>query len=265
MFLPMAKVAITGAAGRIGGETIAELQDHEITAVDVESVDDPNQGSLEYRNIDIREGVESLRDAFEGADVVVHLAAHADPYETWENILGLNIIGTYNVFEAAKEAGVGRVVFASSNHVTHMHNIDDPSAPETMVADANAVHPDRPPAPDSYYGVSKLLGEGLATLYANRHGLEFVNLRIGWYLTPEELEDYQQEDENVARYARAMYLSPQDCRDVIRAAVESELSDNPLTVNVISRNTDRYMSITETIRSIGFEPEDDSREALDLF
>lgn len=257
------RVAITGAAGRIGGEAIAELQEHEITAIDIESPDDPNHESLDYRNIDIREGVGPLRDAFEESDVVIHLAALVDPYETWENILDLNIIGTYNVFEAAKEAGVERVVFASSNHVTHMNNVADPSVPETMITDASVVHPDDPAAPDSYYGVSKLLGEGLATVYANRYGLEFLNLRIGWYLKPDELKGYQQEDENKARYARAMYLSPQDCRDVIRVAVESKLPENPLTVNAVSNNTDRYMSITETIRSIGFEPQDDSKKELD--
>jgi L-arabinose 1-dehydrogenase [NAD(P)+] len=257
------QIAITGAAGRVGGEAIAELQEHEITAIDIESPDDSNHESLDYKNIDIREGVERLRNVFKEFDVVIHLAALVDPYETWENILDPNIIGTYNVFEAAKEAGVERVVFASSNHVTHMYNVDDPSAPETMTTDPDVVHPDDPAAPDSYYGVSKLLGEGLATVYANRYELEFVNLRIGWYLKPDELKGYQRENESKARYSRAMYLSPRDCRDVIRAAVESELPENPLTVNAVSNNTDRSMSIKETIRSIGFEPQDNSKKELE--
>lgn len=257
------RVAITGADGRIGGETVAGLQDHEITAIDLESTNELDHDSLDFKYIDIREGPGPLKDAFEGSDVVVHLAAHSDPYETWENILDLNIVGTYNVFEAAKEAGVDRVVFASSNHVNHMNNVGDPSVPESMAEDPNVVHPDDPAAPDSYYAVSKLMGEGLATVYANRYGLEFVNLRIGWYLRPDELEDYQQEDEDKARYARGMYLSPRDCRDVIRVAVESKLPENPLTVNALSNNTDRYMSITETVRSIGFEPQDNSKGELE--
>lgn len=259
----MARVAITGAAGRIGSETIAALGDHQLTGIDVEPVDESQHDDLVGRQLDVVEEPDELIDATAGADVLVHLAAHADPYETWENVLELNIGGTYNAFEAARENEIDRIVFASSNHVTHMHNIDDPGSPETMVPDAQAIHTADPMGPDSYYGISKVTGEAFGSYYARRYGMEVVNLRIGWYLTPEDLQEYQNEDENIARYARAMFLSPRDCRDVLRRAVEASLPENPLTVNVTSRNQDRYLSLTHTIRALGYRPVDDSAEIVD--
>lgn len=255
----MSRIAITGAAGRIGGEALTELTDHDLTAIDVEPVDDDHATN---RELDITTGVDPLEDAFEDHDIVIHLAAHADPYKDWEGVLNLNIGGTYNTFEAARRAGVNRVVFASSNHVMHMHNIDDPTGPETMVEDARAVSTDDVPAPDSYYGTSKLWGEGLSRMYADRYGIEFVNLRIGWYLTPDQLREFQDEPDNIARYARAMFLSPRDCRHVLRRAVEADIPENPLNVHVTSRNGDHYLSLTETMRSLDYRPQDDASEIV---
>lgn len=256
----MVGIAITGAAGRIGTEAIQELTEHVITAVDVEPVAEPEH--VTFERIDVTDGVDPLEAVFEGREIVIHLAAHADPYQTWPEILQLNIDGTYNVFEAAARSDVDRVVFASSNHVTHMKNIENPTAPETMVADPAVVHPDGPTYADSYYGVSKVAGEGLANYYATVHGIEFVNLRIGWYLTPEQLAEYQDEPEAVARYARAMYLSPRDCREILHRAVTESISENPLTVNVISENRDRYLSLAKTIRELNYQPRDDSTDVL---
>ena len=86
-----------------------------------------------------------------------------------------------------------------------------------------------------------------------------VDLRIGWLLTEEELRDRQDEDDpEFARYARAMWLSPRDCQDVVKKAATVDLPENPLTVNAVSRNGERYLSITETMRGLGYEPRDDS-------
>jgi L-arabinose 1-dehydrogenase [NAD(P)+] len=132
-----------------------------------------------------------------------------------------------------------------------------------MTADPGTVRPDEPTRPDSYYAVSKVSGEALGSYYVDRHGLEVVNLRIGWLLAEDELRDLQDEDESVARYARAMWLSPRDCRDVMERSVTADLPENPLTVNAISRNQERYLSITETMRGLGYEPRDDSSEVIE--
>ena len=102
----------------------------------------------------------------EGCEAIVHFGgisveARFDP------ILQSNIVGVFNIYEAARKHGVKRVVFASSNHVTGFYK-------QTETIDAEA-----PPRPDSLYGVSKAFGENLARFYYDRHGIETVCLRIG--------------------------------------------------------------------------------------
>ena len=249
----MVRVAVTGAAGDVGREALAGLQD----AHDVTPITHREREGIEGVILDV-EDREALDDAFAGHDVVVHLAANPDPDASWESVYAVNVGGTYNVYEAARAAGVERVVFASTNHVHQMYNVADTSRPETTAADARALHPDEPPRPDSYYGVSKVSGEALGSYYADRHGLEVVNLRIGWLLSAEDVREKQAEPEETARYVRAMWLSPRDCRHGVRRAVEADLPGSPLALNLVSANDDRYLSISETMRAIGYAPRDNS-------
>jgi L-arabinose 1-dehydrogenase [NAD(P)+] len=110
--------------------------------------------------------------------------------------------------------------------------------------------------------VSKAFGETLGTYYADRHDIEVVNLRIGW-LDSETLRRTIVEDKDNARYARAMYLSERDCRDALVKSVEADIPRNPLTVNILSRNQERYLTLTEAMRGLGYEPRDDSSEVFD--
>ena len=137
-----------------------------------------------------------------------------------------------------------------------------------MVESAPAVYPDTVPEPDSYYGITKVAGEALGTYYAKSHGIEAVNVRIGWLMTREDLEDSQrnpdsQYPEDAKRFARAMWLSPRDCRGVIERAATADLRESPLTVHAISRNDERYLSLTHTQRVLGYRPRDNATEALD--
>lgn len=249
----MVRVAVTGAAGDVGREALAGLED----AHDVTPITHREREGIDSVILDVRDR-EDLEDAFSGHDAVVHLAANPDPGASWESVYEVNIGGTYNVYEAALAADVGRVVFASTNHVHQMYNIADPDEPETAATDARALHPDDPPRPDSYYGVSKVSGEALGSYYADRHGIEVVNLRIGWLLPAEAVREKMDEPEATARYVRAMWLSPRDCRHGVRRAVEADLPRSPLTVNLVSSNDDRYLSLSETMRSIGYRPRDNS-------
>jgi L-arabinose 1-dehydrogenase [NAD(P)+] len=245
-------VAVTGAAGNVGREALAALDDHDLTAITHREHDDLESEVLEITDDD------AVRTAFEGQDAVVHLAANPSPSADWDAVHEVNIDGTHTVYEAAREAGVERVVFASTNHVTQMYNAADPERPESMVEDPEPVHPDQPPRPDSFYAVSKVCGEALGSYYADRHGMEAVDLRIGWLLTREELRERQTEDDALAGYARAMWLSPRDCRAAVRRAVEADLPEDHVTVNAVSRNGERYLSLVETNCTLGYRPEDDS-------
>jgi L-arabinose 1-dehydrogenase [NAD(P)+] len=254
----MARIAVTGAAGSVGRETLRGLDGHDVTPLTHREHDDIDGKVVEITDPD------SIGPALTGHDVVVHLAGDPSPEAEWDSVLHANIDGTYNVYEAAREHDLDRVVFASTNHVSQMHGIGDHTRPETMADDAPTVRPDDPTRPDSYYAVSKVSGEALGSYYADRHGLEVVDLRIGWLLTAAELRERQDEDDpEAARYARAMWLSPGDCRDVVEKAATADIPENPLTVNAISRNSERYLSITETMRGLGYEPRDDSAEVVE--
>lgn len=258
----MTGLAVTGAAGRVGTEVREAFADRTVTAIDVSPVEDLHDDH-EFVEADVTGDVDALADAFPRRGTVVHLAARPGADEPWERVRGPNVDGTHRVYEAARRAGVERVVFASSNHVTGMHNTADPAIPESLRADARAVTPDTPVAPSGYYAVSKVAGEALGRLAADRDGIEVVNLRIGWYLTPERLLELQDEPEPTARYARAMYLSPRDCRHAFRCAVDADLPENPLTVNVTSANRERTMALAHTMRALGYDPRDDAAATLE--
>jgi uronate dehydrogenase len=99
-------------------------------------------------------------------DATVHLAG-IPREDTFDRILQTNVVGTYNVFEAARRQGCARVVLASSLHVTGFYDAADRIGSEVPVR------------PDSFYGVSKACGENLGRLYADKHGQEVVCVRIG--------------------------------------------------------------------------------------
>jgi uronate dehydrogenase len=108
----------------------------------------------------------AVHGLLEGVDAVVHLGG-VSVEAAFDPILQANIVGTYNLYEAARKHGVKRVLFASSNHVTGFYRQDE-------VLDTNAL-----PRPDGLYGVSKAFGENLARFYFDRYGIETACLRIG--------------------------------------------------------------------------------------
>lgn len=253
----MSRIAVTGAAGNVGQQAMQAFDDHDVTPVTHSEHDD-----LDSIVLDITDG-DAFADALTDQDVLVHLAANPSPAAEWDAVKSVNIDGTYHAYEAAIENDLDRVVYASSNHAVGMYNADDPSNPESAVThDSHAVQPDDPPNPDSYYGITKVTGEAVGSYYANRHDLEVVNLRIGWLMDEDQLVDTQDEPESKAHFARAMWLSPRDCRCALRCAVTADLSDSPVTVHVTSRNDDRYLSLTETATTIGYKPRDNATETL---
>lgn len=253
----MARIAVTGAAGSVGRQALRAFDDHEVVPVTHREHEDIESRLMELTDPD------SIRDALRGCEVVVHLAGNPSPDAEWESVSDVNVDGTRSVFEAALDHDVERVVFASTNHVMQMHSIDDPSDPESMRERPGPVTVDDRPRPDSFYAVSKVAGEALGSYYADRHGLDVVNLRIGWLLDREGLRERQERSREHARYARAMWLSPHDCRDVIRRAATHPLDASPVTVNAVSRNQERTLSLIEALRELDYRPRDDSSEVLD--
>jgi L-arabinose 1-dehydrogenase [NAD(P)+] len=254
----MARVAVTGAAGNIGRVTIDALaKDHEVTPITHREREGIDSIVLEI------EDRASVEEALSGQDQVIHLAGDPSPKADWESVLHVNIDGTQSIYQGAIDNDLDRVAFASTNHVQHMINAPNKANPGGTVENPQTVSNDDPFRPDSYYGVSKMAGEGLGSYYADRYGIEVIQMRIGWTLDEEQLIDFQDESPERARHARAMYWSDRDVRHGMRRIVEADIPENPLTVNLLSRNSDRYFSITHAMRTLDYVPKDDANEIVE--
>ncbi|SEV82884.1 NAD-dependent epimerase/dehydratase family protein [Natrinema salifodinae] len=255
----MTDIAITGASGNVGREAIDAFpdDDHDLTLFSHSETEDLDAEPLEITDR------EQFVDALDGQDVLIHLAANPSPRAEWDEVRGPNVDGVYNAFEAAAANNLERVVFASSNHAVNMKNTVSGIRPESTVGNPGIVRPDGPADPDTYYGVTKVFGEAMGSYYAKRHGFDVVNLRIGWLLTRDELrQECEERDASGERYARAMWLSPEDCRRVLNAAATTTLETTPLIAHGISDNSERFLSLSETMLELGYRPQDNAEAVL---
>ena len=173
-----------------------------------------------------------------GVDVIVHLGG-ISVEGPWEPILQANIRGLHNLYEAARRQGVKRIVFASSNHVTGCYE------------QGRRTHPQEPPRPDGNYGLSKHFGEGIASLYWDRYGIESVCLRIGT-ATPD--------DRPPDRRALATWLSHADLARLVIASLSAP-AVGFLVAYGISDNPRAWYDSKDAWARIGYQPRD-SAEAF---
>jgi nucleoside-diphosphate-sugar epimerase len=165
------KVLITGSAGRVGRPLIEGLK----ARYDLRAFDRAATPGVADSHIGDVRRLDDLLEAADGVDVIVHLAGDPRPSAPWEDVLQHNIIGTYNVFEAARRCRVRRVVFASRAGFLA-------SYPAGTLRTIDLI-----PRPESLYSVGKLFGELLGQYYAASHGLEVIAVRVG-YLSRERKE-----------------------------------------------------------------------------
>jgi uronate dehydrogenase len=192
----MKRVLITGAAGGVGTR-LRRLLAHaypELRLTDIRAPGDLAPGeTFIAADLSTLEEVEAAVDGVEG---IVHLGGHSVE-GPWETILQANIVGCYNLFEAARRKGVERVVFASTNHTVGFYPRHRRIGSDVTLR------------PDSRYGVSKAFGEALAALYADKHGLRVLCLRIGHVL-----------DAPIERRSLSIWLSPEDLAQLVRIGLE---------------------------------------------
>lgn len=162
----MKKIAITGAAGTVGTGLREALlsRGYALHLLDIRPID--TLGTHESSAVVDIGDLDGLTTALAGCDAVLHLAACTSD-APWPQQMQLSMVGTTNLFDAARAAGVGRVVYASSNHVVGLH----PNRPSTPLAAS--------PRPDSRYGVGKAFGELVGSLYAYKYGMGVLAIRIG--------------------------------------------------------------------------------------
>ncbi|MDO5629468.1 MAG: NAD(P)-dependent oxidoreductase [Mobilicoccus sp.] len=230
----MTRLLITGATGGIGlllAERLAD--DYDI----VQHGRTPRTEEQEkvLRTADLGD-LDEVTALMEGVDVVVHLAGASSPEADWDSVLEANIVGYRNVLEAARQAGVRRVVYASSNHAIGMYDR----------LEQWPVHPDAELRPDSLYGVSKAFGEVLGRFYHDEYGLQVISLRIGW-MAPDPMEA----DIDLLK---AMWLSEDDTVHAFRRAIEADVAHG--VYYVVSDNPDRRWDMTNTTVELGYRPQD---------
>ena len=241
------KIGITGAEGTIGSVLRKGLSNkYKIISFTLQTQD------FESVQIDLSNNNE-IKGKFEGLDALIHLAADPRPEASWESVKKNNLEATYNVYNEVKNAGVKKIIFASTNHTQHGDTLL--STPETLDLKKNKILSlENNTNPDSLYAVSKLFGEDLGKYFSEQHKIKFIGLRIGWIVKgddPTIMCGTPSED-----YLRSMYLSHRDCIQAFERALES--SRDFLIAYAISNNSTKVFDLKETSRALNFYPEDDS-------
>ncbi len=266
----MDEVLVTGAFGRVGTALIEHLSDR-YSFDYLDRVESADHSSI---TADIA-ALNDIQPAFNGQDGVVHLAADPSTEASWDSTLRNNIVGTYNCLEAARQAEVESVVFASSNHVVGQYETE--LAPELYQKGHGVVLDHRtPPRPDSFYGTSKLFGEGLGRQYVENfdYPKRFYVLRIASVRSPEYDHPYGDAERGVAAgefdrgsaaYRRAverMKATWHSRRDLAHL-VDCCLSDESVTFDVfygVSDNATRWFDLEHARSVVGYRPEDQADE-----
>ncbi|XP_077980413.1 uronate dehydrogenase-like [Glandiceps talaboti] len=254
----MKRIGITGAAGTIGillRQNLPSMGDFEL--VNYTLHDDEIEGSI---GIDLSDS-KAVSGKFQGLDCVVHLAADSNVRASWESVNKNNIIATYNVLQECVKSNVRKMIIASSNHVMNGNVINNfqnaESLNTTKIACVNMTEFDDP-LPDSFYGVSKLTGEGLCKLYAAAHGIDIVSFRIGWVDSndnPTRLNGTEGE-----AYLRSVYLSQRDCVQAFFKAITTKPAQKFINMNLTSANTKGIYCLDHLKEMIGFVPQDNSEQ-----
>lgn len=228
----MRRVLITGAAGAIGVVLRKGLAGRYPVLRLSDRRDLGAAGPGEEIVLANLQDMSALTTAATGCDAIVHLGGIPQEAD-WESIHAANLVGTYNVYEAARLTGVRRVVFASSNHVVGFYRR------------TRKVAQHEPMRPDTRYGLSKACGEMIARLYADKYGIESVCLRIGSF-RPEPLD----------RRMLSTWISPRDTVELVGCALDAPGITYEVVYGV--SNNERSWWINPTAEKIGFEPRDNA-------
>jgi len=223
-------ILITGAAGDVGTHLRRELAGkYRILASDLRSL---KKGKDEaFLRADISRMSDCLRIT-RGVDAIVHLGGYSVE-GPWEGILRANILGCYNVFEAARRNGVKRMVFPTSNHAVGFY-------PRAQTIDHRVYI-----KPDGRYGVSKVFGEALGSLYADKYGMEFLMIRIG-NVNPAPID----------KRRLSIWISPRDLAQLVRIGIEHPEIRFEIVYG-ISANTRAWYDNSNALR-LGYRPKDNA-------
>lgn len=227
----MKTILITGAAGNVGGHLRRELAGkYNLRLSDIVPIKQLAPGEKSTRG-DVAKMADMLR-VTKGVDAIVHLGGFSAE-GPWENILQANIVGCYNVYEAARRNGVKRVLFASSNHAAGFYRRDEKIDHRVY------------PKPDSRYGVSKAFGEQIGSLYADKYGLEVFCMRIG-NVNPVPPD----------KRRLSIWISPRDLARLVSVGIENPNISFEIVYGVSDNRRSWYDN--SNARRLGYLPQDDA-------
>ena len=230
---------LTGAAGGVG-TALRERLKANCTVLRLSDRMDfgPAQAGEEMALADLSDA-SAVSAIVQGCQAIVHLGG-VSVEGPFDPILQANIVGVYNLYEAARQHGVKRLVFASSNHVTGFYR------------QSETITPAHPPRPDSLYGVSKAFGEDLSRMYFDRYGIETACVRIGSsFVEPRD------------RRMLASWLSFDDLHRLITACLTTPVLGHCIIFGVSDNAVSWYDNAS--VRHVGYVPQDSSdgfREAI---
>ncbi len=230
----MKRILITGAAGGVAGMIRPILRTrYSLRLSDLNPVPGLTDGEEEMP-ADLGD-MEALRAAVAGVDGIIHLGGYSRETD-WPGIHAANIIGLYNIFEAARLEGVRRLIFASSNHAVGFY-----PRSQTIPVDVTV-------RPDSRYGMSKAFGEAVASLYAYKYDAEVLSIRIG-NVAVKPSTGFRQ---------LAIWISPRDLCQLIGIGLERPGIRHEIVYGV-SDNKSAWWDNSNAYR-LGYKPEDRSED-----
>lgn len=237
------RILVTGASGRIGSYFAEHSHRRHDLRLMVQAMDEDAERLRPWGEVvqaDLGD-LGRLKELCAGVDTVVHLAADPDPAATWQRLLESNIVGTYNIFVAARAAGCRRVIFASSIHAVSGY------PPDVQVKTAEPVNP------GDLYGVSKCFGEALGRYMAEQEGLSVIALRIGAFQPLETAE---------SEHGLSMldaFVSQRDLNQLIERCIDVENLTFAI-LHGLSDNRFKRLDISDARALVGYDPQDDLTE-----
>jgi nucleoside-diphosphate-sugar epimerase len=242
------RLLVTGMSGLIGGIVRESLQErYQISALNRRDVP-----GVKCCRADIHD-FETIQPAFQGIDVVLHLAAFASMNEDFKQNLQSNIIGTYNVFESARRAGVKRVVFASSGAVVTGWEQYQPYKAivsgryDEVPAQWSRITPESMPRPDKIYGCCKLWGESMARHYSDTYDMSMICLRIGVV---------NQQNRPLSDRDRSIWCSHRDIAQIIGQCIAAPPDLRYDIFFGVSDNKWCYRDLIHACEVLGYQPQD---------
>ncbi len=246
------KVLLTGASGLIGGLVLGDLGHkyafHGLSRRPV--------AGITHTVADITD-LAAVRNAAQGMDMVLHLAAETEDYDEYDKVLAVTMGGTLNMYRAAQEAGVKRVVFGSAGSTMIGYEWYEGSPYAALAAnriqqlplgERMIMHTD-PPRPADFYSVGKLFGEHTGRLFSDKYGMSVLVIRIGAVLPDDK--------PTIVRELPG-YLSHRDLVSIIDKCLSAPMDLKFDIFHAISENSRRWRDTDHAKRVLGWEPQDSS-------